>query len=69
MKKQTVMKKKNSLTQNTQNFYFLLALLLITITLLKVVTIYCTWKNIKKSKKYLLLFYVRNSELKQVIYW
>ena len=52
----------------TQNFYILLAFLLITIALLIDVSIYSYLINIKqnKTKKHLLPFYVTNNKLKEV---
>ena len=51
-----------------QNFYILLAFLLITIALLIAVSIYCYLIKYRAKQKHLLPFHVTNSELKEVIY-
>ena len=52
----------------TKSFYILLAFLLITIALLIAVSIYCYLIKYKAKQKHLLLFYVTNNELKEVLY-
>ena len=52
----------------TQNFYISFAFLLITIALLIAVSIYCYLIKYRAKKKHLLPFYVRNNELKEVMY-
>ena len=59
------MKKKK---RKTQNFYILLAFLLITIILLGVVSIYCYLIKYRAIQKYLLPFHVTNNELKEIMY-
>ena len=59
------MKKKK---RKTQNFYILLAFLLITIILLRVVSIYCYLIKYRAIQKYLLPFHVTNNELKEIMY-
>ena len=51
-----------------QNFYVLLAFLLITIILLRVVSIYCYLIKYRAIQKYLLPFHVTNNELKEIMY-
>ena len=53
-------------TCKTQNFYILLAFLLITIALLIAVSVYCYL--IKDRAKQLLLFHCTNNELREVLY-
>ena len=50
------------------NFYILLTNLLITITLLIVVGIYCYLIKNKSKQKHLLLFYATNDKLREVLY-
>ena len=52
----------------TNNFYLLFGILLITIALLIAVSIYCYLVKYKTKQKHLLLFYVNNNELKDVLY-
>ena len=52
----------------TNNFYLLFGILLITIALLIAVSIYCYLVKYKAKQKHLLLFYVKNNELKEVLY-
>ena len=52
----------------TQNFYILLAFLLITIALLIAVNIYRYLRKYRAKQKYLLPFRDTTNELKQVIY-
>ena len=49
--------------------YILLALLLITVALLIVVSIYCYLIKYNSKQKHLLPFYTINNELKEIIYW
>ena len=53
---------KKSLTCKTQNFYILLALLLITMALLTNVSVYCYLINYRAKQKYLLPFHVINNK-------
>ena len=52
----------------TQNLYILLAFLLITITLLISVSIYCYLIKYRAKQKYLLPFNFTNNKLKENIY-
>ena len=52
----------------TQNFYILVAFLLITVALLIPVSIYCYLIKYRAKKKHLSPFHDTNSELKQVLY-
>ena len=54
--------------RKTQNFYILLAFLLITIILLRVVSIYCYLIKYRAIQKNLLPFHVTNNELKEIMY-
>ena len=60
------MKKKAA--YKTQNFYILLLFLLITIAWLTVVSIYSYLMKHQAKQKKLLPFYLKNSELKEIIY-
>ena len=51
-----------------QNFYILLAFLLITIVLLIAVTIYCYLIKYQAKQKHLLPFHDTNKELREVLY-
>ena len=51
-----------------QNFYILLAFLLITIALLIAVSIYCYLIQYRAKEKHLLPFHDTNNELTQVLY-
>ena len=51
-------------TYKTQNFYILLAFLLINIALLIAVSIYCYLTKYRAKQKHLLLFHFTNNELK-----
>ena len=55
-------------TCKTQNFYILLAFLLITIALLIAVSIYCYLIKYQAKQKHLLPFQYKNNEIKQVLY-
>ena len=55
-------------TCKTQNFYILLALLLITIAFLIAISIYCYLIKYRAKQKHLLPFYDTNNELKQDLY-
>ena len=52
-----------------ENFYILLAFLLIIIALLIAFSIYCYLKKYSSIQKHLLSFHVANNKLKQVLYW
>ena len=51
-----------------QNFYILLAFLLITIALLIAVSIYCYLKKYRAIQDHLLPFHVTNNEIKEIMY-
>ena len=55
---------KNKATCKMQNFYILIAFLLITIALLTVVCIYRYLIKYQAKQKHLLVFHVKNNELK-----
>ena len=55
-------------TCKMQNFYLLLAFLLITIELLIAVSIYCYLIKYRVKQKHLLPFHFKNNELKEIIY-
>ena len=55
-------------TCKTQNFYILLAFLLITIALLIAVSIYCYLIKYRAKQKHLLPFHNTNNELIKVLY-
>ena len=59
---------ENKADCKTQNFYVLLAFLLITISLLIAVTIYCYLIKYRGKQKHLLPFHFTNNELKEIIY-
>ena len=65
--KETNFNKKKA-TCKTQNFYILLAFLLITITLLIIVSIHCYLIKYRGKENHLLPFHFKNIELKEVIY-
>ena len=52
----------------TQNFYLLLAFLLITIALLIAVSMYCYLIKYQAKPKHLLPFHLTSNELKEIIY-
>ena len=52
----------------TQDFYSLRAFLLITITLLIAVSMYCYLIKYRVKQKHLLPFHVTNNELKEIMY-
>ena len=54
-------------TCKTQNFYILLAFLLITIALLIAVSNYCYFITYRAKCKHLLLFHFANNELEEII--
>ena len=58
---------KNAICK-TQNLYILLAFILIPITLLMAVSVYCYVIRHKPKQKYLLLFYITNNKLNQVMH-
>ena len=55
-------------TFKTQSFYILLAFLLITIALLKALSVYCYMTNYRVKQKHLLPFHFTNNKLKEIIY-
>ena len=65
MAKQILMKKAAC---KTQNFYILLAFLLITVTLLVAVNIYSYLIKYQAKQKYSLPFHYTNNKLKQVLH-
>ena len=64
---QQILMKKNIISK-TQNFYILLAFLLITIGLLTAVSIYCYLIKYRAKQKHLLPSQVTSKELKEVMY-
>ena len=52
----------------TQNFYILLAFLLITIALLIAISIYCYLIKYQRKQNHLLPFHSKDDELKEIIY-
>ena len=60
---------EKNITCKTENFYTLLAFLLITIALLIVVSIYCCLKKYRAKKKHLLPLHRTNNKLKEIMYW
>ena len=64
---QQILMKKN-IPCRTQNFYILLAFLLITIALLIAVSIYCYLIKYRAKQKHLLPFNFTNNKLKEIIY-
>ena len=59
---------ENKANSKTQNFYILLALLLITIALLIAVSIYCYLIKYQAKQKHLLPFNFTNNKIKEIIY-
>ena len=59
---------ENKATCKTQNFYILLAFLLIAIALLIAVSIYCYLTKYRAKQKHLLPFHFTNNKLKEIIY-
>ena len=59
---------ENKTNCKMQNFYILLAFLLITIALLIAVSIYCYLIKYQAIQKHLLPFHNTNNELKEVTY-
>ena len=55
---------ERKVTYKTQNFYILLAFLLITIALLIAVSVYCYLTKYQGKQKILLPFYSTNNKLK-----
>ena len=71
MKKQKLFQQismKKNITWNIQNFYILLAFLLITIALLTAVSIYCYLIQYQAKQKHVLPFHDANNQLKQFLY-
>ena len=62
-----LMKKK--VDCKTQHFYILLAFLLINISFLIAVSIYCYQITYRTKQKHLLWFRISNNEFRQVLYW
>ena len=60
--------KRKNVTFRTQNLYNLLAFLLTTITLLRVVSIYFYLIKYQAKQKHLLPFHNTTNELKEVMY-
>ena len=67
IEKTILMKKKKKRIFKTQHFYMLLAVLLITITLLIAVSTYCFLIKYRVKQKQLLPFEVTNHELREVL--
>ena len=65
---ETVPTSKRKGVCKTQNFYILLALVLMTIALLIAVSIYCYLIKYRAKQKHLQHFHVTNNKLKQIIY-
>ena len=59
---------ETKVTCKTQNFYILLAFLLVTTALLIAVSIYCYLIKYQAKQKHLLPFHYKNNEIKQVLY-
>ena len=59
--------KKNAI-RKPKKVHILFAFLLITITVMTAVNIYCYLIKYKAKQKHLLPFYVTNNELKEVLY-
>ena len=59
---------EKNITYKIQNFYILLAFLLITIALLIAVNIYCYLIKYRAKQKHLLPFQFTNNKLKEIIY-
>ena len=59
---------KKNIPCRTQNFYILLAFLLITIALLIAVSIYCYLIKYRAKQRHLLPFNFTNNKLKEIIY-
>ena len=59
---------ENKANCESQNFYILLALLLITIALLIAVSIYCYLIKYRAKQRHLLPFNFTNNKLKEIIY-
>ena len=59
---------RKNITCKTQNFYILLAFLLITIALLIAVSIYCYLIKYQAKQKHLLPFHVKNNKLGEILY-
>ena len=60
--------KEKNITCNLQNFYILIASLLITIALFLAVSIYCCLIKYQGKQKHLLPFHDSNNELKEPMY-
>ena len=59
---------EKNITRKTQNVYILFAFLLITISLLITVNIYCYLIKHRARQKHLLPFHVTNNELREILY-
>ena len=64
----TILTKSISTKSNSKNFYILLGFLLITITLLIAVSIYCYFIKYKQKQEHLLPYYVTNNKSEVVLY-
>ena len=64
----TIPSNKKKVICKTQNFYIILAFLLITIALLVAVSIYCYLINYQEIQKHLLTFYITINKLRKVSY-
>ena len=64
---QQIFMKKKAICK-TQNFYVLLAFLLITLALFIALSIYCYLIRYQAKQEHLLLFHVTNNELKETMY-
>ena len=60
---------RKSITCKTQNFYILLAFLLIIIPSLIAVSIYCYLIKYRAKQKHLLPFHVTNNKLREILYY
>ena len=63
---QQILLKKNAICE-TNNFYLLLAFLLINITLLIAVSVYCCLIKYETKQKHLLPFHLTNNKLKEIM--
>ena len=66
MRKQILM--KGNVICKTKSVYILLAFLLITISLLIAVSIFCYLIKYKAQQKHLLSFYFKNNKLNKILY-
>ena len=68
MKKENLFRQVLMKKDNLYNFYILLAFLVITISLLIAVSIFFYMIKYRAKQKHLLKFYVRNNNLKEILY-